>query len=250
VGLQNKIRDAMRKEWDDVFGLGPRQVANAQPPDGISYRIRTHPIYQWVFRLLTQHVFPLAFGVASLLACLLILVGTVNRTAFAIAGSSGRVCDAAAAGSTSFQNNVLCHATGIELQQGNRYEVRLELGAKWRDGEDLTAWLNGFSSMRRPGLFLPALPFRRVLTADWFVPVARIGNTGAEYHLFTSVDRAEEGQPPRYDQAVAVITPGRTGQLFLFVNDAIAPFQWDYFYRNNRDGPATVTVRQLGGTGQ
>ncbi len=249
VGLQNRIRDVMRKEWDVILGSGRTKVPSARPAGGIAYGIRTHPIYQGMFRLVTQHVFPLVFGVASLLALVLILVGTSNRAVFAIASSYGSVCSTSATTAASFNNNVFCHATGIELQQGNLYEVRLELLSQWRDGEVLTAWLNGFSSTRRPSLFVPALPFRRVLTADWFVPVAKIGNTGAEYHLFQPVDRSDKtvGQEPRYDQAVAVITPRRTGQLFLFVNDAIAPVVWDYFYRNNQDGPASVTVRRLGG---
>jgi hypothetical protein len=151
----------------------------------------------------------------------------------------------------TFDNRLLCNATGIPMEQGNRYEVRVKLSAPWRDGKNLQAWLNGFSSTARPGLFLPALPFRRVLTADWFVPVARVGSRGAEYHLFAPVDQAEQRsteQVRQYDQAVAEITPGRTGELFLFVNDAIAPWAWDYFYRNNQDGPATVTVRKVGGT--
>ena len=260
VSLQNRIRDSMRREWDDVLGPGPKEVGKAQPPGGAAYWIRTHPIYQGVFRFFTQHVFPPAFGVASLAVVVLVLVGTFNRAAFAIASASGGVCTSVPLPSVTvdtwtatFDNRLLCHATGIPMEQGNRYEVRVQLDAPWRDGDDLRAWLNGFSSTARPGLFLPALPFRRVLTADWFAPIARVGSTGAEYHLFAPVDQAEQRekeQVRRYDQAVAEITPGRTGELFLFVNDAIAPWAWDYFYRNNQDGPATVTVRKLAGTGR
>ena len=259
VSLQNRIRDEMRKEWDDVLGPGRKEVGRAQPPRSLAYRIRTHPIYQGTFWFLTQHVFPLVFGVASLAVVILVLAGTVNRGVFAVASASGCVCAnvplpavSAEAWTATFDNRLLCNATGIPMEQGNRYEVRVALDAPWRDGE-LSAWLNGFSSMARPGLFLPALPFRRVLTADWFVPVARVGSTGAEYYLFTPVDQAEQkgaAQVRQYKQAVAEITPRRTGELFLFVNDALAPWARDYFYGNNQGGPATVTVRKLAGTGQ
>jgi len=248
----------MRKIWDGVITLGPEEVEKADPPTDLVYRLRTHPAYRAVFEFATQRVFPFAFGVASLLAVILVVIGTTNRAVFAIASAGGAVCRKAPqlvvgtdAWTASLDNRLLCNATGIPLEQGNRYEVRVKLAARWRDGPDLETGLAGFSSTARTHLFVPALPFRRVLMARWFAPVARVGDTGAEYHLFAPVDRAERtsaAQQQIFDEAVAELTPKRTGQLFLFVNDAIAPWGWDAFYQNNEGGPATVTVRKLAGT--
>jgi hypothetical protein len=72
-----------------------------------------------------------------------------------------------------------------------------------------------------------------MLTQPWFRVIARVGAKGAEYHPITQTD--EE------------LVSRKAGQLFLFVNDAVAPWSWDYFYRNNSDAVATVTVKRLGG---
>jgi hypothetical protein len=75
---------------------------------------------------------------------------------------------------------------------------------------------------------------RRVLRAPWFVPVARIGVWTPEYHIIT--------------QRVTEVTPRQTGQLFLFVNDAVGPPGWrSLFYENNEPGPkdpAKVIVKE------
>ena len=87
----------------------------------------------------------------------------------------------------------------------------------------------GFSSGDEGAALLFALPFRRVLTVRWFVPIARIGMHLAEYHPL--------------DQDTVTITPRRSGQLFLFVNDAIPPWPfWTHSYVNNTGGSAAVTI--------
>jgi hypothetical protein len=63
--------------------------------------------------------------------------------------------------------------------------------------------------------------------------IARVGAKGAEYHPITQAD--------------SELVSRKAGQLFLFVNDAVAPGAWDYFYDNNSDVTATVTVKRLGG---
>ena len=43
-----------------------------------------------------------------------------------------------------------------------------------------------------------------------------------------------------------VIMPERSGELFLYVNDAVLPLPWvyDLFYRNNK-GTASIVIRRL-----
>ena len=65
------------------------------------------------------------------------------------------------------------------------------------------------------------------------MPVVRIGSQGAEYHTL--------------DTGSVEFTPRLTGQLFLFVNDAIGPGpRLKAFYENNR-GTAGVTVTKPDG---
>lgn len=48
---------------------------------------------------------------------------------------------------------------------------------------------------------------------------------------------------PLLDDEVT-LTAGRTGELFLYVNDAIRPFDWERHYRNN-GGTASVVVTRV-----
>jgi hypothetical protein len=89
-----------------------------------------------------------------------------------------------------------------------------------------------------------------VLNKAWFQPIARIGAVGAdEYPLEPDtrqiVATPESGEGRR--ELVADIRARRSGELFLYVNDAVVgiPRFVGHFYANNR-GEATVTVARLG----
>jgi len=74
------------------------------------------------------------------------------------------------------------------------------------------------------------VPLRRHLIEPWFRPFARIGALGQEEYPLNA----------RWTE----IVPQRTGQLFLYVNDAVFLHpRWPHnFYENNKDGKATVKV--------
>jgi hypothetical protein len=221
----------------------------------------------------TQHVFPFVFGFGCLAAVVLAVVGTANRITFAAAGAAGDVCrvdnDKPAHWDgnpppIAFPSNELCMSTGVELREGQRYRVEIELpdaaggNGPWMDKTIPVETPEGFSSGRHP-LLLASLPFRRVLTARWFVPIVRVGHQLAEYH---PIDQLEETLDPvgvptgtsgspsdRQSRARKVkgfveFTPTFTGPMFLFVNDAVLPGSWRTFYDNNL-GTATVTVRAI-----
>jgi hypothetical protein len=74
-------------------------------------------------------------------------------------------------------------------------------------------------------------------SSDFFVPVARIGKRGLDNYSL--------------EQEVNEVTAQTTGELFLFVNDAIAPVSlvpfclgWGAYYANN-EGTAEVTVTKV-----
>ena len=78
------------------------------------------------------------------------------------------------------------------------------------------------------GLLLTlAVPMRREIGANWFVPIAEIGTTN----------------PMRIPLHDDTFVAGQDGPLSLYVNDLILPCPgWDCFYRNNAGGPATVRI--------
>jgi len=235
--VQRKIRDRMRSIWDAAVASGPVAVQPSRGPTDAVYRFRSHPLYRSAVEFMSQHVFPFVFGVGALLLLVLIVLATVNRGAFALAGAFGTTCRANGTPVTdvdgtwrlTFPSDELCYTTGVLLERGRKYKVQIALPeGGWSDASHSVATPAGFGSMEGGPVFLLALPFRRVLTAQWFVPMARIGSHGAEYHPL--------------DRNAVEITPRRTGQLFLFVNDAIGlPPAWRYFYANNK-GRAAVTI--------
>ena len=236
--LQRAIGDNMRVLWDGIVKTPRTPVVPSAAPTGWVYRLRSHRVYRGFFEAVTQHVFPFIFGFGTLAALLLVLAGTANRASFAAASAIGWTCrdvaNPAAVNNpvkASLPSNELCYATGLRLEEGRPYRVDIALGPGWADSGIRVDTPAGFGSMKQPMLFLPFLPFRRVLTAQWFVPMVRIGSHGAEYHTL--------------DQGFAEFTPRRAGQLFLFVNDAIGVGPWlKKFYENNR-GSADVTIQAV-----
>jgi uncharacterized protein (DUF2235 family) len=246
--VQGTAGDRMRRYWDAILHAGPVKVTPSPEPRDLVYRLRSHPLYRNTLEFMSQRVLPLLFGVGALLIVAVVAVATINRAAFAARGATGETCvpwEAPRPPADSFTvplpSDELCYATGITLEAGTRYIVNVSLPrGGWFDASRQVTRLSGFSSLERSEntnerqlIYLLALPFRRVLTAQWFVPIARIGALGAEYHTL--------------DRENVEIVPRQSSQLFLFVNDAIGvpPFRtWNYFYTSNNVGSAEVTVRR------
>ena len=218
---------------------------------------------------MTQTVFPFIFGVGCLAALVLVIVGTANRAVFAAASAAGNTCRDREAGPLPWDgqprtlrlpSRELCLQTGLQLLKGQRYRVEIVLpdseaiepSNQWRDKSIPVKSPAGFSSGDGGPLFVMFLPFRRVLTAQWFAPMVQIGNTVAEYHR---IDQLEEITPAsasasgaarkRQVRGFVEFTPVLTGQMFLFVNDAILPGPWLKTLYNNNHGTATVTVAAI-----
>ena len=242
--VQRAIGYRMKGLWDGTVMAKPREVAPATLPNDPIFKLRWHPAYRGTAEFLSQKAFPFVFGLVALSAVALIILGTINRGLFTVRTVAGRTCtpaplkdplpgDIAAWPPIQFNNKELCQAAGINLQAGHTYEVSITLPKGWTD-KGIPSDLTGISTSAAPWAYIPALPFRRVLRASWFVPVARIGVWTPEYHMLT--------------QSVTEITPRQTGQLFLFVNDTVGPPGFrSFFYENNEPGladPATVIVKE------
>lgn len=247
--LERSITDRMRIIWGTV--LKQKGVPSGQLPNGFVYRLRTHPIYQWVLWAMKRYILPTLFAALLLYAGL----SVVNRVLFAIGDSSGFVCRGSRPSPLSakivksFDPSVLCWASGAGLEAGRRYRITVTLDptVPWRDGSIATD-LGGFGLDKMSGVMYWGLPWRRVLPEPWFKPIARIGSTGGdEYPL------ASGHHPTRDDlkrQLVAELQARTRGELFLYVNDAVIglPGIVDYFYAGKtgrNSGRADITIEPI-----
>jgi hypothetical protein len=218
-----------------------------------------------------------------------------------------------------FKTSDPCWASRVQLQQGQHYMVWIQMTEPFFD-QALITDIAGFEDISWRHLL--ALPIRRWWSADWFQPIARVGNTGIDAWPLISADgdtaipagQDAAGNPmPKYfyefvgkldkygkvqddpdnyaprlkelnsgdatkdpsrlsvsqkipnaelpaakkirekfvlrNTYVSSFTAHSDGELFLYVNDAIAaiPF-WkeniDAFYKNNT-GMAKVTIKHL-----
>jgi hypothetical protein len=86
------------------------------------------------------------------------------------------------------------------------------------------------------------LPFRRYLGQAWYKPIARIGERGGDEYVLEPADILNKSRAAT--TLVSNIKARRSGELFLFVNDAVwpVPSHWQIFYGDNW-GSASVEVR-------
>ena len=264
VGLGSSINGAMHAMWRTILQAGSTPAG--APPGGFVYRLRTHPAYIGVHRAVKRHVVPFASAV------LLLYLGAalLSHGAFDVEDAFGLFCPerpreqlvslerlpARQRTVQGFAARSICWPTGIELEEGRRYKITITQAQDWRDRSSAVD-LSGFEIGELPGVgtrlrLFAGLPLRRVLNRPWFRPIARIGAVGAdEYPLdpdtrpVVPVRVATSAEVP--DELVAEIKARRTGELFLYVNDAILglPPVAGAFYDNN-GGQAQVEVMRLG----
>jgi hypothetical protein len=140
-----------------------------------------------------------------------------------------------------FTTAKLCNNTGIFIEGGGaRYLIKVETTSPFSDG-GIPSPLGGFYTTDAPNWhqqlwLMLGVPLRRELTRPWFRLVLRYGAVGGE-EVFLDPD-------PEDGTIEATIRPTRSGELLIFVNDAVVgiPGLYDVFYRNNAGaGRLTVT---------
>ena len=155
-----------------------------------------------------------------------------------------------------FDSKMPCQDTGWDVVRGETYELTFDVGKQWQDKSliaDTMGWVEGTPWWAYPGSI-----FKRHLSKDWYAPIVRIGNDwNARWSL---ADFAHSTRP--VNSATMTIQANRSDRLYLYVNDAVSPFQppfqkidstgpnsnengsrW-FFYKNNV-GLADVTIRRV-----
>ncbi|MBN9041722.1 MAG: hypothetical protein BGP05_03770 [Rhizobiales bacterium 62-47] len=216
-------------------------------PDNWIYRLRSSRLYTAFHEGLKRRWAPALFAV------LFVYLGLTlsSHLLYNVQDVAGLTCrdDAMARGlargeqaTATFATSQLCNNTGIFVEgNGARYLIKVETTTPFRDG-DIASPLGGFYTTDAPTLWQQALlvlgvPLRRELTRPWFRLVLRYGAVGGE-EVFLDPD-------PEDGTIEATIRPTRSGELLIFVNDAVLgiPALYDTFYRNN-SGTGLLTVKR------
>lgn len=238
------------KRTADLMGGIWQQVPSAPHglPTGRIYRLRSSTRYIAFHESLKRTIAPGFFAIVFAYFGLAI----VNHLAFNIQDVWGATCKESASpkilapGQTSepitFTTRDQCHATGIYLDDNrSRYVITISPGEPWTHF-GLKVPVGGFTAVEPPRwyhriLLSLALPLRRELFEDWFRIVLRYGRVGGEEAFYEPDLRAETIQFP--------IKPTRSGELFVFINDAVTgiPGLYNILSRGN-GGTAVLTIKR------
>jgi hypothetical protein len=184
-------------------------------------------------------------------------LAVTSRVVFAVADGSGAFCQAAdgaravqdqVTSSASFDGAHPCQALGLTVVNGQRYRVVMKSQCLWLD-RDAASDLGGLSEEARwtPAHYV-GMPFKRHLASPYMKPVLRIGGRGADEYPLDPVLPLPNEPSARY-VLVSDFTARSSGELFLYVNDAV--LFWPNFlvptYANNR-ARASVAVERLDGS--
>jgi hypothetical protein len=237
--LRTRIFDEMRAIWRRA------SQAPAALPGGFPYRMRTSPAYLWTWKAAKRIVLPAVAGVAAAI----VVAGLVSKGGFELVSSAGFVCSPTTPSQLKadflengrFETNDPCWATGVRVREGVRYRLVIRIENPWSDN-GISSDVHGFGIDRMNAPMHVYLPFRRYYGEPWFKPIARIGRLGNdEYPL----DASEVLNPDESGTTlISEITARSSGELFLFLNDAVwpAPRALQAFYDSN-EGSAVVTIR-------
>lgn len=215
----------------------------------IARSLRSNPILTWLYRVLFSDAVPIAFALG------LIVSGAYlcNRILFDGWSAAGQVCRPSipkeaqkiekTGTAEGFRTDSICWPTGLVLEQGRRYRLTLNTPGDWVDRTVRTG-VDGFPSKALDHWI--GVPLRRAWTQNWFKPFAQIGAIGNDQYVLDASAPQESLTPETNQKVVTLITARGTGELFIFVNDAVVmiPGLEDFFYRNNA-GTGTISVERL-----
>jgi uncharacterized protein (DUF2235 family) len=247
VDLGGRIANSMQNLWRK-----PPPVDTKEPTDWV-FKLRTSRWWKGLLKFMKRRAIP----VVSAIALVYVGVAALSQVTFKALDPTGWFwCRGSSAledptnrpeKTAKFSIDQMCAGTGIRLSQGERYVVKLTRDPpheEWRNGNFAIEDIAGFeigeleNGWDRARMFV-ALPFRRVLSRPWGRPIVRIGATGADEYPMDPPVVTPVRKPNPYE-VVTTFRARRTGEMFLYVNDAVV-FWSGSFYKNNR-GHGIVTV--------
>ena len=248
--LQIKVSDEMRDLWKVNGEAGYKEVPVRPRPSDKIFRFRTHGAYQMFFNIMKRNILPTVFGIVAGV----VLLGVVSKGLFSLMNSAGFVCQSSgsspsegsnALNSAKFPIESVCWDSGIKLEKGQRYRISLKManGTGWYDAGKKIG-VGGMFSDEWPITMYGRFLIRRHMGDLWFTPIARIGSLGSDEYPLYPLDKSIPN--PDTKELIAEITARRSGELFLYLNEAVLPMpeSWQYFYRQHK-GTALVSVQPL-----
>lgn len=241
-----------------------KQTKLAVEPRGIalwiSNRIRTYEPVRKLFDFASLQIVPAAFAIAVIT----LAIATINRGMFTAFSTSGKICMAPDINDKTFNGPIYvleftegCQPTDYLMESGQEYDVTIQMDLKEYDEEQhmtkrddeteedrtdrerrrakLVEELKGLpenSPLPQPSAAMRFLgkPFRRVLTASWFQPILRVGETGNQ-----------EFKIEPYTSSTTTVKPIRDGQAFLFLNNIVVG--WPRLYNLFYTQPGKLKIR-------
>lgn len=249
--LRSAINNEMRLNFSHIGRTGTVPNNRFLALRDTLAKIRASKGYQFFGRRVPRITGELIAGTFFVAAVLVLL----SRLSFIVLDGAGQICSPTAgelrspkAGQQSavFQPGNACFATGITLTEGQRYAIKLHVhpSPQWRDASipaDAYGWLEP------PGWSPWVVPLRRHLFADWYQPIARIGATAYDRYPLEPPPVAQGDDRPPNDELHHTIKARRSGELFLYLNDAVffTPTNRLLEFYTNNHGAATVTVEHV-----
>jgi uncharacterized protein (DUF2235 family) len=260
--FQSRIRDLMRDIWKH-----PTTVATA--PSGGIYALRTSGRYKACYYILTHWALPsiFAFVIAVILAALAYCaIAAVSRVSFLAFDVTGHVCTASPKPEEvrPFATSELCAATGLKVLKGQSYEVSLDVTDGWEDGvksgdpskKGIETDPNGFGWDKMTWKMTPFLPFRRLLSSNWFATVIRIGDSGFGEMVLSykpadhPIDKCDQKDldfmsgkcPVKQPRYTATFKAPKDGEVFIYVNDSVVLWPGFHWFYDNNKGMAKLTI--------
>lgn len=261
--LERVLRDRSRRLWWSAF------ESETEPLQGAATswlrRRRDRASYQRSWQVFKWHVMPNLLGPAMLVLLAFGGLSVFTQARLSVLERGDDLCRPTDPGrlqpilkaTRDFRTNQLCHPTGATVEKDVRYAITFSVTEPWSDGRMPSAPQATPTGVDANMRNLVGIPLRRVMTARYLQPLIEIRPAASEQGIFPNVfifplNLAEAR--PGANIYRAEFTAGRSGELMLFANDAVMPFEIgrfrrDYFYTQSDGGGnfgrACVTIERL-----
>jgi uncharacterized protein (DUF2235 family) len=261
--LERVLRDRSRRLWWSAFESDAGEQQGALTSWLRRWRDRAG--YQRSWQVFKWHVMPNLLGPVMLVLLLFGGLSIYTQARLSMLERGDDLCQPSDPANlrpllravSEFRTNRLCNTTGASVEETVRYAITFSVTAPWSDGRMPPAAqatpAGADATMRN----LAGIPLRRVMTARYLQPLIEIRPPPREQGIFPNVyifPLSLTEIRPGANIYRAEFTAVRSGELMLFANDAVMPFEVgrfgrDYFYTQSAGGgnfgSACVTIERL-----
>jgi len=257
--LERTLRDEARKMWRDATAGAPLP----EPPASWVQKFRNSFVYQRFTQFFKWNVLPnVVVAPLLVLAGFWFVLAAYAQTTLPFLENGSHLCQPSQTGAAEitsvardFRTRDVCSQSFGLITKDQRYAVTFDVVDPWADSKYATN-PEGIAVGDYWWAYLGA-PYRRVLDARYLEPVREIRPSDGEHTWFGRNTQIYPVPVRAVGDSVtlyrAEFTAERSGELFLFANDAMIPlsprvwgkYGYRYFYEASGRGP----VEQRGNHG-